>query len=81
MLNVERYISVFDMKGDFLFDVNIDSIGVNILKEIFPPYEEDPYFVMLYQIGENEANSLSKFTDFRFDFTKYQYELISYEKK
>ena len=81
MLNVERYITVFDRKGDFVYEVNVDSIDLTILKKIFPPYEDDPYFIMLYQIGENEAKELSGFVDFEFDFEKFQYELSTYEKK
>ncbi len=81
MLNVERYITVFDKKDDFLYEVNVDFIDLEALKKIFPPYEDDPDFVMLYQIGENQANELARVVDFEFDFEKYQYELSTYEKK
>jgi hypothetical protein len=81
VLNVERYISVFDKKDNFLYEVNVDFIDLDALKKIFPPYQDDPYFIMLYQIGENEANELAAVADFEFDFQKYQYELTTYEKK
>jgi hypothetical protein len=49
--------------------------------KIFPPYEDAPNFIILYQIGENQANELARVVDFEFDFEKYQYELSTYEKK
>jgi hypothetical protein len=81
MQNNERYISVFDKKDDFVFEVNIDSIDVEILKKIFTPYEEDPDFVMSYPIGEMNANILKKYIDFEFDFSEYSYDIITYAKK
>jgi hypothetical protein len=81
MVNIERYITVFDDKGDFLYEKSIDSVDLEILKEIFPPYEDDPNFIMLYQIGEREASELKNYIDLDFDFTKFQYELSTYQKK
>ena len=80
MENVERYISVFDKNGDFFFEVNVDKIELAVLKQIFPPYEDDPYFIMLYQIGEKEALEIKKHFDLEFDFANFQYELSTYEK-
>ena len=81
MVNVERDITVFDKAGNFLYEINIDSIDVGILKKIFPPYHDDPHFIMLYQLGEKEAEELKKHINFDFDFEKFQYELSTYEKK
>jgi hypothetical protein len=77
----QRWITKFDKNGNFIEDeISVDSIEIETLKNIFIQYEDDPYFVMLYHIYENEALELKKYIDFNYDFTKFQYELSTYNK-
>ena len=59
-MQVERSISVFNKYDEALVkEINVDSIGLERLKEIFKPTSEDPLMYFVYTISEAEAHKSS----------------------
>ncbi len=75
-MKVTRIIDVFDKKSEKLVkDININSVSLETLKEIFNPPEDDPLMYNPYWIHEKEAKELKKHIDIEFEFDKYVYDL------
>jgi len=73
-MKIERTIACYSNDSEELIsEVNIDSIGLEILKRIFRPTAEDPLMYEVYLIEEREATELLHHIDIAFDFSNYAY--------
>ena len=79
-MKIERTISWFDRQTEVLVaEQNIDFITLEILKEIFSPKTDDPLMYNPYEITEVEARKLGKYTDLKFNFEKYYYQVDCFQ--
>jgi hypothetical protein len=79
-MKTERVISWFDKETELLVsEKNIDSVDLEILKEIFSPSSEDSLMYNPYDITESEAQKLNKHTDLKFEFDKYFYQVDCFQ--
>ena len=80
-MQVVRTISIFNKSDEELIkEINVDSISLERLKDIFKPTNEDPLMYYTYKISEAEAGELSKLTELDFDFSNYIYQLDCFTK-
>jgi len=79
-MKIERLISCFDKETDKLIqEYNIDHIGIDLLKSIFKPSDDDPLMYNPYPIGIREAEELKEHTNIEFDFDKNQYQVDCFQ--
>lgn len=79
-MEIERTISWFDKHTEILVsEKNIDSIDLEILKEIFNPSKDDPLMYNPYNITEAKAKELKKHINIEFEFDRYFYQLDCFQ--
>ncbi|HCN49439.1 MAG TPA: hypothetical protein DIT10_10135 [Chryseobacterium sp.] len=80
-MKIERLISWFDKKEENLIgEYNIDTLSLDVLKEIFTPSpEEDPMMYDPYIIHQQESEALKKYIDLEFDFDRYIYQIDCFQ--
>ncbi len=79
-MQVERLISWFDKDTEELVsEMNVNQIGVETLKDIFNPSEEDPLMYNPYDITAIEAVALAKHINIAFDFNCYVYQIDCFQ--
>jgi hypothetical protein len=73
-MKIERYICCYDDDSwDELFEIDITSLPIATLEEIFTPGADDPLLYTSRSITEMEATQLCKYIDIAFDFSKNGY--------
>lgn len=79
-MKIERTISWFDKYNELLVsEMKIDFIELEILKTIFSPLADDPLMYYVYDIDEEKALTLKRYTNIEFDFDKYSYQLDCFQ--
>jgi hypothetical protein len=79
-MEVVRLISLYDKKTEELIrEYNIDFIGIDALRKIFSPPEDDPLMYNFYWIEENEVGQMKEFIDLDFDLEKYIYQVECFQ--
>jgi hypothetical protein len=59
-MQIERLITVFDNKTEGLKEeINIDYVGLDQLKKIFSPIDDDPLMYNVYEIKANQLQSIN----------------------
>ena len=77
---VERIISRFEIVSEELLEeINIDNIGLDTLKQIFNPMENDPLMYNPYTIHAQEAKELANLIDVQFDLDKFFYQVDCFQ--
>ena len=80
MIKIERVVSWYGKDTDELVsEKNIDSVQLEILREIFSQSAEDPLMYRPYNIMEKEGRELSRLIELKFDFDKYVYQLECFQ--
>lgn len=82
MSDYRRFICYYDKKTELFVNKFSFEIDINLLREIFIPYQNDEnYLYMCYEIGFKEALEINKIIDVDFNFEKYDYymEVWSFE--
>lgn len=79
MEEVRRIIAYYDQESEELVGEYPIDLSLDILNAIFAPSpEDDIYFYFVYEIKENQATVLKKYTNIEFDFSNYSYFLECY---
>ncbi len=79
-IKIERIISWYDKDSEFpVSRRNVDTIGLETLKNIFLPDDKDPSMYLAYPINEKEAIELCTLVDINFEFDKYYYQVECYQ--
>jgi len=71
-----RYIMIFNKSDDIVLRKELlPDISLDELKNIFKYSDNDPEFISVYDIDLEQSKALSQYTEFDFDFEKYDYQL------
>lgn len=64
LIRVERTVNIYNKKGsDPLEEINIDTIPLNVLKEIVVPEEDDPLLYDGYDLDTKQLDKINKLID------------------
>lgn len=74
-MNIERDIVSYDKKTEHLVAIFPISIGIDIIRQLFLPYENDPLFYNPYEIDKEKLKLLKKHIDIDIDFN---FEVFDY---
>ncbi|PLK42104.1 hypothetical protein [Emticicia sp. TH156] len=79
MEEVQRIIAYYNKESEDLVGEYPINLSLDILNTIFVPSpEDDIHLYFVYEIKENQATVLKKYTNIEFDFSNYSYFLECY---
>jgi hypothetical protein len=81
-MDVKRAIVWYDRKTDVCINSFPIEIGINEIKQVFIPYDwGDPLFYGSYEITPNNVIYFRKYSNLKFDFSRYCYYLEAFSEE
>lgn len=78
-MSLTRFVCIFDLRENFVSEIDITSVDIQKLKDIFHPKDDDSNMIYVYNISEKEAVAFTRLTSIKFDFSTFLYEMTCYK--
>ncbi|CAN5499187.1 hypothetical protein BH23BAC4_BH23BAC4_07300 [soil metagenome] len=80
---IERVLEWYEKDpGEALVgDEPIRDLGIDELKELFNPDEDDPDMLLTYEVEPTDVSALQQAVDHEIDLAKYDYFVAAYSKE